>query len=287
MSDIAYLNGEFMKLSEAFVSVEDRGFQFGDGVYEVVRSYNGAPHLLREHIDRLKLSAASIHLHEHFSYEAWDRIVREGIEQSGYAEAKIYIQLTRGTSPRDHRFPVTAPLTRVMTIREIEHDDPQLRSTGVRTITVPDIRWNRCDIKSLNLLPNILAKQQVTEAGAFEALFVKDGFVFEGASSTVMAVRDGMLHTPPEGPRILSGITRDWVLTLARTNGISVVEEPLSLELVLGAQEVLLTGTTIEVMPVTKVDDHQIGDGKPGVISQRLYEKFLVSVVQPAAGKPS
>ena len=285
MSDIAYLNGEFMKLSEAYVSVEDRGFQFGDGIYEVVRSYDGTPHLLREHIDRLKLSASSIHLNEHLSYEAWDRIVREGIDRSGYAEAKVYIQLTRGVSPRDHRFPVAAPLTRVMTVREIEPDDPQLRATGVPTITVPDIRWNRCDIKSLNLLPNILAKQQVAEAGAFEALFVRDGFVLEGASSTVMAVREGKLYTPPEGPRILSGITRDWVLNLARANGITVVEEPLSLEALLGAQEVLLTGTIIEVMPVTKVDDHQIGDGKPGAIAQRLYEKFLVSIVQPAAGK--
>ena len=285
MSDIAYLNGEFMKLSEAFVSVEDRGFQFGDGIYEVVRAYEGAPHLLREHIDRLKQSAASIHLDEHLSYEAWDRIVREGIDRSGYREAKIYIQLTRGVSPRDHRFPVAAPITRVMTVREVEPDDPQLRETGVPTITVEDIRWNRCHIKSLNLLPNLLAKQQVTEAGAFEALFVKDGFVFEGSSSTVMMVADGVLHTPPEGPRILSGITRDWVLNLARTNGIAVVEEPVSLEALRGAQEVLLTGTIIEVMPVIKVDDHQIGDGKPGEVYQRLYEKFLVSILQPAGSK--
>lgn len=278
MSDIAYLNSEFMKLTEAFVSVEDRGFQFGDGVYEVIRVYQNTPHLLREHIDRLKLSAASIHLDERLSYEEWESIVREGIDRSGYAEAKVYIQLTRGVSPRDHRFPVAVPLTRVMTVREIEPDDPQLRETGVPTITVPDIRWNRCHIKSLNLLPNILAKQQATEFGAFEALFVKDGFVFEGSSSTVMAVCDGIVHTPPEGPRILSGITRDWVLNLARSNGVSVVEEPLSVDALLGAQEVLLTGTTIEVMPVVKVDEHRIGDGKPGEIYHRLYQKFLASI---------
>ncbi len=278
MSDIAYLNSEFMKLAEAFVSVEDRGFQFGDGVYEVIRVYDKTPHLLREHIDRLMLSASSIHLDERLSYEEWARIVREGIDRSGYAEAKVYIQITRGVSPRDHRFPVSAPLTRVMTVREIELDDPQLRESGVPTITVDDIRWNRCDIKSLNLLPNILAKQQATQVGAFEALFVKDGFVYEGSSSTVMVVRDGVLHTPPEGPRILSGITRDWVLSLARTNGIAVVEEPVSVEALLGAQEVLLTGTTIEIMPVVKVDEHQIGDGKPGEIYHRLYQKFLASI---------
>ena len=278
MSDIAYLNSEFMKLSEAFVSVEDRGFQFGDGVYEVIRVYDKEPHLLREHIDRLKLSAASIHLDERLSYDEWERIVREGIDRSGYAEAKVYIQLTRGVSPRDHRFPVAAPLTRVMTVRDIEPDDPQLRETGVTTITVEDIRWNRCHIKSLNLLPNLLAKQQATDAVAFEALFVKDGFVYEGSSSTVMVVRDGVLHTPPEGPRILSGITRDWVLNVARTNGISVVEEPVSVEALLGAQEVLLTGTVIEIMPVVKVDEHDIADGKPGEVYHRLYQKFLASI---------
>ncbi len=278
MSDIAYLNSEFMKLSEAFVSVEDRGFQFGDGVYEVIRVYDKTPHLLREHVDRLKLSAASIQLDERLSYEEWERIVREGIDRSGYADAKIYIQLTRGVSPRDHRFPVSAPLTRVMTVREIDLEDPQLRESGVPTITVDDIRWNRCDIKSLNLLPNILSKQHATQAGAFEALFVRDGFVFEGSSSTIMVVRHGVLHTPPEGPRILSGITRDWVLNLARANEITVAEEPVSLAMLLGAQEVFLTGTTIEIMPVVTVDEHRIGDGKPGEIYHRLYQKFLASI---------
>ena len=267
-----------MKLAEAFVSVEDRGFQFGDGVYEVVRVYDKTPHLLREHIDRLKGSAASIYLDERLSYNEWETIVREGIDRSGYVEAKVYIQLTRGVSPRDHRFPVTAPLTRVMTVREIDLDDPQLRDTGVSTITVQDIRWNRCDIKSLNLLPNILAKQQATQAAAFEALFARDGFIYEGSSSTVMAVRRGVLHTPPEGPRILSGITRDWVLNLARASGISVVEDPVSLQALLGAQEVLLTGTTIEIVPVVKVDDHLIGGGKPGEVYHRLYEKFLGAI---------
>jgi len=278
MSDIAYLNSEFMKLSEAFVSVEDRGFQFGDGVYEVIRVYDKKPHLLREHINRLKLSASSIYLDERFSYDEWERIVREGVDRSGYAGAKVYIQLTRGVSPRDHRFPVAAALTRVMTVREIEPDDPQLREAGVPTITVEDIRWNRCHIKSLNLLPNLLAKQQATDVGAFEALFVKDEFVYEGSSSTVMIVRDGVLHTPPEGPRILSGITRDWVLNLAREEGIAVVEEPVSFEMLLDAKEVLLTGTIIEIMPVVKVNEHQIGDGKPDETYHRLYQKFLASI---------
>ena len=278
MSDIAYLNGEFTKLAEAFVSVEDRGFQFGDGVYEVIRVYDATPHLLREHINRLKLSAASIHLDDRLSYDEWESIVREGIDRSGYTAAKVYIQLTRGVSPRDHRFPVTAPLTRVMTVREIEPDDLQLRETGVPAITVKDIRWNRCDIKSLNLLPNILAKQQATQVGAFEALFVKGELVFEGSSSTVMVVSDGVVHTPPEGPRILSGITRDWVLNVARASEITVVEEPVSVETMLSAKEVLLTGTIIEIMPVVKVDEYQIGDGRPGEIYHRLYQKFLASI---------
>tara|TARA_B100000315_G_C14586297_1_gene593199 strand:- start:1567 stop:2433 length:867 start_codon:yes stop_codon:yes gene_type:complete len=278
MSDIAYLNGEFMKLAEATVSVEDRGFQFGDGVYEVIRVYDMTPHLLREHIDRLKFSATSIHLDEWLSYDEWEKIVQEGISQSGYAEAKVYIQLTRGVAPRDHRFPCTTSLTRVMTVREVEPDDLQLRKTGVSVITAQDIRWNRCDIKSLNLLPNILAKQQAIQAGMFEALFVREGFVFEGSSSTVMVVSNGVLYTPAEGPRILSGITRDWVLSVARASEIKVVEEPVSVEMMLDAQEVLLTGTIIEIMPVVKVDEYCIGDGKPGKIYHRLYQKFLSSI---------
>ncbi len=278
MPDIAYINGTFMNLSEAVISVEDRGFQFGDGIYEVVRVYDQVPHLLREHIDRLKISAASIHLSDEFSYDEWQKILREGIERSGYAQAKVYIQLTRGVSPRDHRFPGSIPLTKIMTVREIDVDDPQLRIDGVTAITVNDIRWNRCDIKSLNLLPNILAKEEAMQAGAFEALFVRDGLVYEGSSSTVMIVKNGVLQTPPESPRILSGITRDWVLHLARSSKISVREDPITIEELQGAKEVLLTGTTIEIMPVVCIDNDSIGCGKPGEIYSHLYEKFIASI---------
>jgi D-alanine transaminase len=275
MPNIAVLNGRLMPLSRATVSVEDRGYTFGDGVYEVVRVYRGAPFLLREHLERFARSAEAIGLPLSPSPARWEQWVRRAMTASGYAEAKIYFSLTRGVAPREHAFPVSPKPTRLITVRPVAPSsvDPH---QGVRVVTLPDLRWGRCDIKSLNLLPNILAKQQAKHQGAFEAILVRPGVgVTEGASSNLFAVlRDGMVRTPPAGPTILTGVTREAVITVARREGIAVVEAPLDLDAVNGAAELFLTGTLTEIAPVTRWDDRVVGDGRPGPVTRRLMRSF-------------
>jgi D-alanine transaminase len=270
MPDVACVNGQFMPLAEATVSVEDRGFQFGDGVYEVIRTYRGRPFELEAHLARLERSAQALDLPQPYSRSEWTQYVLEGIKRAAYPEAKIYLQITRGVAPRDHAFPVNATATVVMTIREFHALSRQVQDTGVSAMVINDIRWGRCDIKSVNLLANVLARQQAKQARVFETILVKDGRVTEGAVSNVMAVKGGAVITAPEGPLILSGITRAVVLELARKDGIPVQERAIPQTDLFGLDELFLTGTTVEVVGVVKVDDKVIGAGRPGPITQRL-----------------
>jgi D-alanine transaminase len=274
MPDIGFLNGRFLPLAQTLVSVEDRGFQFGDGVYEVVRTYHGVPFQLDAHLARLERSAEAIGLAMPYQARDWREFVAEGLKQGGYEDSKVYIQVTRGAAPRDHVFPAAAIPTVVMTVRAMKPLAAALRTTGVGVLTMEDPRWGRCDIKSVNLLPNVIAKQRAKEAGAFEAIFVRDGLVTEGAVSNVMVARNGRLFTAPEGPRILSGVTRAVVLALARKEGLTVEERSVSLDDMQTAGEVMLTGTTVEVLPVVRVDRKPIGTGQPGPVTQRLYARF-------------
>ncbi len=278
MPDIAWVNGRFVSLTEAVVSIEDRGFQFGDGVYEVVRTYKGRPFELEAHLARLERSARALELSQPYSRAQWTQHVGEGIARAAFQESKIYIQLTRGVAPRDHAYPEAATPTAVMTVRELHPLAFSARAAGVEAMTVEDIRWGRCDIKSVNLLGNVLARQQAKEAGKFETILVKDGFVTEGAVSNVMIVRAGTVFTAPEGPRILSGVTRAVVLDLARKEGLPVEERAVSSEELYRADEVFLTGTTVEVLAVVRVDSRVIGNGRPGPITQRLAARFLSRV---------
>jgi D-alanine transaminase len=270
MPDVACVNGQFMPLAEATVSVEDRGFQFGDGVYEVLRTYRGRPFELEAHLARLERSAQSLDLPQPYSRSEWTQYVLEGIKRAAYPEAKIYLQITRGVAPRDHAFPTNATATVVMTIREFHALSRQVQDTGVSAMVIDDIRWGRCDIKSVNLLANVLARQQAKQARMFEAILVKDGRVTEGAVSNVMAVKGGAVITAPEGPLILSGITRAVVLELARKDGIPVQERAIPQADLISVDELFLTGTTVEVVGVVKVDDKVVGTGRPGPITQRL-----------------
>jgi D-alanine transaminase len=270
MPDVACVNGQFMPLGEATVSVEDRGFQFGDGVYEVIRTYRGRPFELEAHLARLERSAQALDLPQPYSRSEWTQYVLEGIKRAAYPEAKIYLQITRGVAPRDHAFPLNVTATVVMTIREFHALSRQVQDTGVWAMVIDDIRWGRCDIKSVNLLANVLARQQAKQARMFEAILVKDGRVTEGAVSNVMAVTGGTVITAPEGPLILSGITRAMVLELARKDGIPVQERAIPQTDLFGLDELFLTGTTVEVVGVVKVDDKVIGAGRPGPITQRL-----------------
>ncbi len=278
MPDIGFLNGQFLPLEETRVSVEDRGFQFGDGVYEVIRTYGGKPFHLEAHLARLARSAEAIQLAQPISMQEWSGFVAEGLRKAGYPESKVYLQLTRGVAPRDHRFPESVTATAVMTIREMRPVDSALQTKGVTVITMDDLRWGRCDIKSVNLLPNVLARQRALEAGAFETIFVRGREVTEGAVSNVMLVKHGVLATPPEGDRILSGVTRTVVLELAKKEGIPVQERQVWLEELRTADEVLLSGTTVEVMPVVRVDEAPVGSGRPGDVTRRLAASFRRAV---------
>ncbi len=279
MPNIGVLNGEFLPLEEVRISVEDRGFQFGDGVYEVIRVYNGTPFRMSEHLLRLDRSAQAIQLPIEITPE-WEKQIIRAIELSHYDQAKVYIQITRGIAPREHVFPLVFSPTIVITVREIADVPTELKANGVAAITLPDIRWGRCAIKSLNLLPNILAKQQASEAKAFEAILIKNGFVTEGSSSNVMIYHDGVVKTPPLDDSILPGVTRQEVLDIAKAEGIGIQETKISQRELEGAQEVFLVGTTIEVLSVTTLDGKPVGNGRPGEVTQLLARKFEARILQ-------
>lgn len=274
MPNVAFLNGSFVPLDEAKVSIEDRGFQFGDGVYEVIRTYKGRPFSLDAHLARLDQSAAALNLSQPYSHVEWTSHILEGIERAAYPESKIYLQITRGVAPRDHAYADDTMPTVVMTVREFHPLDRLVQATGVNAMTTEDIRWGRCDIKSVNLLANVLARQQVKQARVFEAILVNGGLVTEGAISNVMVVQRGTVVTAPEGPRILSGVTRAVVLDLALAEGLPVLERFVSQADLYQADEVFLTGTTVEVLGVVRIDGKVIGDGQPGPITRRLAASF-------------
>jgi len=264
-----------MPLSKATVSVEDRGYTFGDGVYEVVRVYRGVPFLLREHLERFARSAEAIGLPLSPPPARWIRWVTQAVTASRYDESKIYFSYTRGAAPREHTFPAAPKPTCVITVRPVTppSHDPHL---GVRVVTVPDLRWGRCDIKSLNLLPNVLAKQEAKRRGAFEAILVRSGVgVTEGASSNLFVVlSDGTVRTPPVGPAILTGVTRQAVIAVARREGLEVAEAPVDLETIERAAELFLTGTLTEIAPIIRWDDRTVHGGRPGPVTRRLMTSF-------------
>jgi D-alanine transaminase len=258
------------------VSVLDRAFLFGDAVYEGIRAYGGRVFLCTEHIQRLERSLAELRITA--NVERIERRMHETLAHSGIREALIYIQVTRGTAPRrTHRFPdpPVAP-NELIWVDEITADPFGVqRATGARLLTVPDMRWQRCDIKSVNLLGNCLAAQAAAEAGCAEALLVdRDGTITEGSHTSVFGVKAGRIVTSPLGPHILPGITRALVLGLAERAGIPVIEEPMRRDRLHEFNELFLTGTSAEVLPITMVDNEPIGGGRPGPVTQRLYGTY-------------
>ncbi|QXE02602.1 D-amino-acid transaminase [Terribacillus sp. DMT04] len=262
---------------------EERGLQFGDGIYEVIRIYQGNYDLLDAHIERLYRSAEAIRLQVPFNKEELITSLQNLAEKNAvHTDAKLYLQITRGSAPREHTFP-DVPSNLYAYIEESPRPAAQLQQ-GVRTILTEDIRWDLCYIKSLNLLPNVLAKQTAKENGAVEAIFHKDGQVTEGSSSNVFIVKDNMLFTHPAAPNILHGCVRDRVLTLAAESALEVHETTFSTQQLLDADEVFITSTTSEIMPVIEVDGNRIRNGRPGMITRQLqlaYEQ--VSDIQQTA----
>lgn len=276
MPDIAFINGRFLPWDEANISIDDRGFQFGDAVYEVIRTYRGSPFELIAHLARLDRSARELSLRQPYTSLQWTRWIQQGLSLAGYQDAKIYIQLTRGVAPREHSFPSDILPTVVMTIRKFHALAPDVRRAGVSACTREDLRWGRCDIKSVNLLANVLAREEAKEAGVFEAILVRDGLVMEGALSNVMAVHDGLVITAPEGPRILSGVTRTVVLELAKKDDIAIEERFMPVDFLYRADEVFLTGTTLEVLGVVQIDGKTIGTGQPGPLTKMLAARWAL-----------
>jgi D-alanine transaminase len=263
-----------MPLSKAKVHVEDRGYQFGDGVYELIRTYHGEVFFLDEHLSRMEKSAKAIGLSLFYTKSEWKKIITTAHHKSRFPEARIYVQATRGVAPRNHEIPRRIRPTTVVTVRRFVPVSSQLRKRGVAVMTLEDFRWGHCDLKSINLLPNILAKQKAKSQGFFDAVFIRNGWITEGSTSNIFAVLGGSLITPPNGPHLLPGITRDLVITLAKEAGMDVKERDISLDEVYQADELFLTGTSIEILPVVKVNSHLIGAGRPGIHTKRLYSLF-------------
>lgn len=282
MPEIAYVNGEFLPLERATVRVQDRGFQFADGVYEAVRTYDGKPFALDAHFTRLFRSLEAIELKVSLTSEQLKSIIEEGIRRSGFAEALVYLQITRGYAPRHRGMPKNATPTIVMTVRELPAPAMKFPANGLAVITLPEFRWARCDIKSIALLPSVLAYQAAKKAGANDAIFVQeDDTVNEATAGNVFLVSRGRLRTPPKSTHILPGVTRDKLLEAARAAEIDTAEERITKSDLYSADEVFLTSTTSEVTPVVTVDGKQIGTGKPGPISAKIYEQFARMFIRP------
>ena len=270
---IAYFHDRFVPKEEIRISPDDRGFLFGDGVYEMIRAYRGRLFKIDEHLRRLERSLREIKIAgvdvESFHDIARDLLKRNDLLARG---ATVYIQVTRGVAPRKHAFPENhAAPTVYLSAAPL---NPSKQASGARVILVPDIRWARCDIKSVALLPNVLANQQAKESGANEAIFVRDGALTEGSHSNFAAVFDGELVTYPKCNYILGGITREVTLGLCHELGIPVREAPVFQNELEHADELALLSTTSEVTPIVRVDDWQVRDGKPGPVALKLQKAF-------------
>jgi D-alanine transaminase len=274
MMEIAYYDGQFVNINEKIVAIQDRGHQFGDGIYEVVRIYNGKPFLLDEHLDRLEQSASSIHLALEYTREKLKDLIYEGIKRSGLKEAEVYIQITRGVAPRHHLYPKNTSPMLSMAVKPPRVIPNEKRKHGIKVILQDDERWANCYIKSLNLLPNVMAKQKAFENGADEAILLRKSWITEGSSSNVFAIKHGTLYTPPATKRILNGITRMAIIKIAENLGIPYQEVEITSGFLIHAEEVFITSTSIELLPVVQVDDSVIGDGKPGPISKQLLNAY-------------
>lgn len=279
MSRIAYVNGRYIRHAEAAIHIEDRGYQFSDGVYEVCGIRTGKLMDERLHLKRLERSLNELQIAEPMSLAALRHVIREVVRRNHVSDGLVYIQVTRGVAPRDHPFPaMPVPPSIVITAKRLNAARIAAAvEKGVSVITMPDIRWARRDIKSVSLLPNILAKQAAREAGAYEAWLVdREGFVTEGASTNAWIVDgEGRLLTRPASPDILNGVTRLVLLKAARAEGIEVVERAFTPEEAKQAREAFISASSAILIPVTRIEGEPVGNAAPGSLSLRLREAYL------------
>jgi D-alanine transaminase len=272
-----YLNGEFVAADEAKVSVFDRGFLLGDGVYEVIPVYQGHCFQLAGHLRRLQNSLDGVRMKNPMSSSQWQNIIEQLIEKNGGGDQSVYLQVTRGVAPRDHTFPEGVEPSAFVMSNPLKPVPEFYKTEGIKAITVPDIRWMNCHIKAITLLPNSLLRQQAQDVGAQEALLIRDDYLTEGSASNAYAVIDGAIHTAPKDARVLPGITRDVVEQLAKQAGIAFIEQPVSEAALRKADEIWISSSTREVVPVTTLDGQAVGTGKPGPVWQQidaLYQQF-------------
>ncbi|NIR60988.1 MAG: D-amino acid aminotransferase [Gammaproteobacteria bacterium] len=284
---LAYLDGTFLPLAEACVPALDRGFLFGDAVYEVIPAYGGRLFRLEEHLARLGHSLDETRIPQPLTREAWQEVLSTLVARNGGGDLSVYLQVTRGVTPRrDHAFgPELTPTVFAMT-SALEPPPAGAREQGVAAVTCDDIRWRRCDIKATTLLANVLLRQQAVDAQAQEAILVRDGQAVEGAASNLFIVRAGVLATPPKGPALLPGITRDLLLELAEAEGMPFEERAIPAATLAEAEEIWLTSSTKEILPVTRLDGRIVGTGRPGPAWRRMFAWFQNYKARLRRGEP-
>ncbi|NNJ83747.1 MAG: D-amino acid aminotransferase [Gammaproteobacteria bacterium] len=271
MSTIAYLNGAYGPIEETRISVLDRGFLFGDGVYEVFPVYGGKGFLQDRHLERLEKGLATVRIENPHTRAQWNELLDELIRRNGGGNQAIYLQVTRGVAPRLHAFPEGVTPTVLVTSR------PLATATDIkpaRVVTRPDIRWGRCDIKSISLLGNVLLRQEAVDADCTESILIRDNQVTEGAASNVFVVRNNRVVTPPDKRLLFSGTTRNLVIELATAAGIPVDMASIPATTLHDVDEMWITGSIMEVVPVIEVDGHPVGDGRPGPFWKKIWSLF-------------
>lgn len=271
-----FFNGNYVE--QAHAEITDRGYQFGDGIYEVVRVYNGQLYTAHEHFERLLRSAAEIQMDAKYLVEEYIEICRQLIEKNQIEMGNIYIQVTRGVAPRNHPFPNPSVEPTILLYAYASARPEKGLKEGVKTITAEDIRWLRCDIKSLNLLGNVLNKQKAVAQGATEAIQIRDGIVTEGASSNVFAIKDGSVYTHPANHLILNGITRLEIKKVCASLNIPFIEEAFESSFLFECDEVFISSTSLEVTPVIQIDDKMISNGTPGKVTQAIQDGFVANI---------
>lgn len=273
MSEV-YLNGDFLPASDAKVSVFDRGFLLGDGVYEVIPVYSGRCFQLTKHLQRLQVSLDGVRMSNPHTIAAWQALIEQLVQRNGSGDQSLYVQVTRGVAPRDHVFPEGVTPTSFAMSSPLQAVPEKYKQQGIAAITLPDIRWQNCNIKAITLLPNSLLKQQAQDVGAQEALLIRDGYLTEGAASNAYAIINGTIYTAPKDEKVLPGITRKVVLELATNNDIAVIEQAVTASQLKQADEIWVSSSTKEVLPVTTLDGSAVGQGVPGHYWQQMDELY-------------
>ncbi len=271
---IAYLNGEYLPIEECKISVLDRGFIFGDAIYELIPVYHSKAFCLKAHIKRLYRSLDQVDIHNPHNEQQWGDIIQQLIDQSGLQQLSVYLQVSRGVAARDHAYPANTPPTVFGMTNPWPSASEDMYTHGLNAVTVEDMRWDRCDIKVTSLLANVMKKQYAVEQQAHEAILVRDGYVLEGSATNVFIVKDGQVKTAPKDNLILPGITRDVVVEILQDLALPLIEQAATIQELKQADEIWITSSTKECVPVTRVDNQSVGSGQPGTMWKQVFTAF-------------